>query len=42
MNDTKQSEQVEQLKEVTKRELPEKAKKAIDKKIKGVQKPFSK
>lgn len=37
-----QSKQVDELKELSKKDLPEKAKKAIEKKIKGVQKPFSK
>jgi len=42
MNDKAQSKQVDELKELSKKNLSEKAKKAIDKKIKGVQKPFTK
>lgn len=42
MMDKVQSKQVDELKELSKKNLSEKAKKAIDKKIKGVQKPFSK
>lgn len=42
MSDKAQSKQVNELKELSQKNLSDKAKKAIDKKIKGVQKPFSK
>lgn len=42
MGDKEQSKQVQELKELSKKNLPDKAKEAIDKKIKGIQKPFSK
>ena len=42
MDDKAQSKQVEQLKELSEKNLSEDAKKAIEKKIKGVKKPFSK
>lgn len=42
MDSKKQNRQVDELKELVKKDLPERAKKAIEKKIKGVKKPFSK
>ncbi len=42
MDNKTQNKQVDELKELAKRDLSEDAKKAIEKKIKGVKKPFSK
>lgn len=42
MSDKEQSKQVDELKELREKNLSEQAKKVIDKKIKGMLKPFSK
>lgn len=42
MDNKTQSKQVHELKELSEKNLSEKAQKAIEKKIKGVKKPFAK
>lgn len=42
MSDKAQSKAINELKELREKNLSDKAKKAIDEKIKGIKKPFSK